>query len=129
MAADGQVASQGTIVSNARQKLHRLPDGSLFGSSGRTIDGLAVARWLSHGGKPPKVEQEWTALQLMPSGQVMFWTDALFPVPIDAPAATGSGMDFALGAMLAGKSPRQAVAIACRLDEGSGGKICELRCK
>jgi ATP-dependent protease HslVU (ClpYQ) peptidase subunit len=45
---------------------------------------------------------------------------------IDPPFAIGSGMDFALGAMDAGKSPAEAVEIACRRDPHSGGEVTSL---
>lgn len=41
----------------------------------------------------------------------------------EVPAVTGSGGAIALGAMLAGATPAQAVAIAIQRDTGSGGQI------
>ena len=123
MAGDGQAEAQGTIVSTKRQKVFRLNDGSLFGASGRTIDSEAVAKWLVDGGKKPKVKSEFTALRLHPDGRLDYLTDALEPVKIDIPAATGSGMDFALGAMSAGATAEKAVGIAARFDPSTGGEV------
>lgn len=53
--------------------------------------------------------------------------DSGFPVPIldwtGAKMAEGSGRDFAMGAMLAGKNAKEAVMIASKLDKSTGGKI------
>jgi hypothetical protein len=53
--------------------------------------------------------------------------DSEFPVPtLDwsrAKTAEGSGRDFAMGAMLAGKGAGDAVVIASKLDKDTGGKI------
>lgn len=43
--------------------------------------------------------------------------------PIKPPQDIGSGCDFAMGAMLAGKSASEAVKIAIKLDSNSGGKV------
>lgn len=126
MAGDGQAECQGTIVATPRAKVIRLADGSLFGSSGRSLDGERVARWLDEGGEKPKVDKHWTALRLHPNGELDYLTNEIEPVAIDLPAATGSGMDFALGAMEAGADPAQAVAIAARRDTATGGIIVHL---
>ena len=126
MAGDGQAEAQGTILATNRRKVVRLSDGSLFGSSGRSIDGDAVAKWLIDGGKRPKVLTGWCALRLHGGGRLEYLTQDLEPVSIDVPAAVGSGMDFALGAMLAGATPKQAVEIAAQRDIGTGGTITVL---
>lgn len=126
MAGDGQAEAQGTILATNRCKVVRLGDGSLFGSAGRSIDGSAVAKWLIEGGKRPEVEVGWCALRVHPDGQVEYFTHDLEPALIDVPAAIGSGMDLALGAMLAGATPKQAVEIAAERDMATGGLIATL---
>lgn len=129
MAGDGQSEAQGTIVATTRSKVKRLADGSLFGFSGRTVDGKAVIKWLAEGGKKPKIDSKWTGLRLMPDGVLLYYTEELEPSDIDLPAATGSGMDFAIGAMEAGASPKRAVEIAAKRDVGTGGTITCLALK
>lgn len=47
---------------------------------------------------------------------------------LDAPFwAAGSGFEFAMGAMAAGATPREAVVIAMQFDTGCGGRVQELR--
>jgi ATP-dependent protease HslVU (ClpYQ) peptidase subunit len=126
MAGDGQAEAGGTVLATSRCKVVRLSDGSLFGSAGRSIDGAAVAKWLVERGKPPKVEVGWCALRVYPGGRVEYLTQDLEPVSIDLPAAIGSGMDLALGAMLAGATPKEAIEIAAQRDMRTGGAITVL---
>lgn len=48
------------------------------------------------------------------------------PTPISAPFAMGSGEDFAMAAMLCGKTAVEAIEIAKQLDVYTGGKVIEL---
>lgn len=50
-------------------------------------------------------------------------SDDMCPIVIREPYAIGSGSDFAMGAMLAGKSAKDAVKIAAKLDCYTGGPI------
>ena len=58
------------------------------------------------------------------SGKVFIYESKLYPFVIDAPFhAIGSGADFAIGAMAAGKSATDAVKIAAKFDLATGGAI------
>lgn len=46
-----------------------------------------------------------------------------YPIPLFTPAAMGSGSEYALGAVYAGASLKDAVRIASKLDVYTGGKI------
>lgn len=46
-----------------------------------------------------------------------------YPVPLYAPAAMGSGCEFAIGALYAGASLKDCIRIASKLDVYTGGKI------
>jgi hypothetical protein len=48
---------------------------------------------------------------------------APYPIPLFTPAAMGSGADYALGALYAGATLKEAVRIASKLDVYTGGKI------
>jgi ATP-dependent protease HslVU (ClpYQ) peptidase subunit len=48
------------------------------------------------------------------------------PTPISAPFAFGSGEDFAMAAMLCGKSAEEAIEVAKQLDLYSGGRVVVL---
>jgi ATP-dependent protease HslVU (ClpYQ) peptidase subunit len=129
MAGDGQAEACHTIICTTRAKVARLSDGSLFGSAGRGADNLAMIEWLESGmeDKRPRLKS-FSGLRLFADGRLEYWSeDVDVPTPVDVPCAVGSGMDFAIGAMLCGASPEQAVAIASQRDPGTGGKIIVLR--
>jgi ATP-dependent protease HslVU (ClpYQ) peptidase subunit len=129
MAADGQSSTDdGPITNLNRRKITKLPGGSIVGGAGQLPDILRLTAWLEDGGqqKPPRIREPLAMLQLMPTGEVLYWNEELEPHPIDVPAAVGSGAELALGAMLAGASPKEAVGIACQRDPMSGGKITVL---
>jgi ATP-dependent protease HslVU (ClpYQ) peptidase subunit len=128
MAGDGLREMCRTIVDTKAQKVRRLADGRIVGTSGDTALGLQVVEWLE--GKAPKPDRkvdDFAAIILYPSGKVETLSDCFQPIEVEVPVAVGSGMDFAIGAMEAGKEPEEAVAIACKRDPGSGGKIIVLR--
>lgn len=122
MAADGRTTG---MFIGQHDKIFEI-GGSLFGIAGVTTKAMKVVDWLAAGcpdGAKPDTDDEFAILQLTHDG-IWFWDSALRPIKFGTPyAAIGSGADFALGAMLAGKSPKQAVEIACKLDEGSGPPI------
>jgi len=70
---------------------------------------------------PPNMDA-FTGLVVSDSGAYLF-CDRPHPIPVHAPFGMGSGGDFAIGAMAAGKSARDAVKVAITVDPYSGGKI------
>jgi ATP-dependent protease HslVU (ClpYQ) peptidase subunit len=126
MAGDGQAEACRTIISLSRQKVTRLPDGSLCGCAGSGVDAIAFAKWLADGGPRPKFKDSMSALHLKADGSLDYYSERGEPSPVEAPCAVGSGMDFAIGAMLFGAAPEEAVAIASQRDPGTGGKITAL---
>lgn len=96
--------------------------GSLWGFCGSIAQGLVFLKWLDGGDKPTDLDA-FEALQVDDEGKVFNWQRRLQPVEVGTPAAIGSGGEYAMGAMMAGASPRKAVEIACELDTRSGGKI------
>ena len=77
----------------------------------------------------PNLSEDFSALVLSPEGRVDYYCSKLMPVEFCLPQAIGSGADFAIGAMLHGASPAEAVAIACMRDTRSGGKVNVLDCR
>ena len=129
MAGDGQREFRGSISTRRAKKVRRLPDGSLLGTCGDVAIGIALVEWLTNGGdKPAPMEPElgFNALLLKPTGEVMLYDKHFVPAEVELPIAIGSGMDFAVGAMLAGKSAAEAVEIAAIRDTGTGGEITVL---
>ena len=129
MAGDSYTTAHAQLLRTAR-KVHRLKDGRIAGACGTTTDCLALIRWLNDGGDKPSLGDDVVALILNPDGSVD-WMDCKFEMVKGnmVPYAIGSGGDLALGAMLAGKSPKEAAKIACSRQLDCGGEITVLKCK
>lgn len=91
-----------------------------------------LVQWHKDGADPGKMPvlggaENWSLLVLdRYEGQlrmVLYWKDAPYPQIIDPPFGFGSGGEFATGAMDAGASPQEAVAIAIRRSTSCGGAI------
>lgn len=128
IAGDGQADDNyDTIVSTNRRKVHWIDtptDGpSVVAWAGSAHDGEAWVQWLMGGSEAecPIQSDKFGALRLSVAG--LFWVDHKGrELLIGAPAAIGSGQDYALGAMEAGKSALDAVVIACKRDPYSSGE-------
>lgn len=128
MAADGLVRDHcDVIVNTAYKKVHRLGDGRIVGGAGSSFDIASWVAWVVAGkhGDCPIQDDRFGALILNTDGTV-FWVDhkgreVLTPTP----CSVGSGHEIAIGALDAGATPGEAVAIACRRDIHSGGEIME----
>ena len=97
--------------------------------AGRASMGLRVLRLLGEGialsAFDIPVDAELSYVLFSPVGDhVEFCVQGdPFPLAGFAPFALGSGQTFAMGAMFAGANAIEAVRIAIRLDEGSGGEV------
>lgn len=123
MAGDAFSTSNGTLLSTGR-KVHCLKDGRIAGASGPTTECIKLIRWLDDGGDKADLSDDVVALVLRPDGSV-YWIDhKLEPIERDLlPTAIGCGDDFAVGAMLAGASPKEAVMVAAMRMLTIGGEI------
>jgi 20S proteasome alpha/beta subunit len=105
------------------RKVYKI-NGLLVATAGSVADGDAFLEWVRTGrhGKPPRLNS-FEALILSPEGVHLIATDCRAVKVERGFDAIGSGAQVALGALVAGAGPREAVRIACELDAGSGGKI------
>lgn len=133
MAGDGNSYCNGTLAARSSVKVHRLKDGSLFGACGSSGWGDKLQEWCDSwaqggipAGDPPKGDDGDGFMILRPDGTLLQGGSDGLAVPIDAPFAIGSGMDYAIGAMDAGASPEEALIIASERDKSTGGKITVL---
>ena len=122
MAGDSLSSANG-MVKAWRRKIHRAPDGRIFGCCGLSTEALKFTRYMLDGGERPILSDDFAALVLNIDGTVHWLDKELEPLNQNLPAAIGSGCELAQGAMLAGKTPREAVEIACIVDRNSGGDI------
>lgn len=125
LASDSQSSHFRTMV----QKIYRIDEGRLFGASGAFEDALAVRDWFMTGGEKPKVDETFHAIVVERSGWYVL-EKGLIRIPYDRQCfSVGSGRDFAMAAMMLGKSATEAVAVAIQLDPYSGGEIVTLSLK
>jgi len=119
--------SQTSLYKGRAVKIHRLNDGSLYGASGNLSEGVAVRLWLNDPALPmPKVADSFHAI-LIRDGQLFALENDLTLVPYQCKYfAVGSGREYAMAAMLLGKTAREAVEVAIQLDINSGGEIQSL---
>lgn len=68
----------------------------------------------------------WSLIVIDQDGLSAFTETCPYRTPFPYPAAFGSGDTYALGAMAAGASPREAVEISARYDINTGGRIMEI---
>lgn len=99
----------------------------ILATAGESSPGMIFVDWYGSGLAPPTqllaFESDFTILILKPKG--MYVADAYCrEVPVlDKFFAIGSGRQAALAAMHCGKSAREAVRIAARIDPYTGGRI------
>jgi len=128
MAADTLVTCQGQLLAK-RPKVHRLKDGRIVGASGPSTCCQKLVRWLEEGGEQPSLSDDVAAIILNPDGTID-WIDCKFELMKGCivPYALGCGDDIALGAMLAGATPEEAVKITAsrRLDIGDEATVISL---
>ena len=92
----------------------------LFGFCGVLTQGVQMHEWLRNGMDPedkPALDDDVHALLVEEDGTVSYVRDDCVELAIEAPFhAIGSGREIAIGAMAAGKTPEEAVAIAAKAD-------------
>jgi hypothetical protein len=127
LASESRATRGHEIAPWAEQKLF-VREGKVYASAGEGNLTEPLMTWHAAGGdidKAPKGDPEtgWTLLVIGHDGAYIYTSSSPYPYKITSPYAMGSGKQFALGALHAGKSAKEAVEIACRLDVWSGGEI------
>ena len=144
MAADSLATSDDFVASAQVQKLFRLPTGALLGVAGDS-DTRDLVAFFSSLKKQDELPSRDTLANLRTDAAFLFarakdkllcgviqqingtWCAALYPR--HQYSATGSGRDFAMGAMGFGASAVSAVKVAIKFDPSSGGRVRMLRLK
>jgi ATP-dependent HslUV protease subunit HslV len=148
LAADNRATySDGTICATRTTKIYRLENKALFGCTGDADQRELLALLSKASPKRLPTKAELCATKTDSSGLLVFPNGRIFNVVIDSGDggpndwtaqimeckerfwADGSGYKFALGAMAAGRSAKQAVEIACRFDSNSGLPVLEVPLK
>ena len=110
----------------------KVVNGCIYAYAGILAMRDVITEWYSARvdyGNPPKSPEKdaWTLL-VIDQTETHYHVDSNTPWPIvvDVPYAMGSGDRYALGALHAGATPREAVEIACKLSISCGPPIQEL---
>ena len=122
LAADGQRSAGNEIIASDTKKIH-VESGTIYAFTGEVAP-RALIDWIAagaHADKAPKID--FSALVIDRTGARRYSNELPYAQEVRFPHADGSGDRWAMGAMKAGKSPREAVEIACSLDVYSGGTI------
>lgn len=137
MAADGRSVMGSLIVSETVEKLAIAKDGSIVGCAGDRACCRKVLDWFVAGEDRETIptfvraatsdETLFDCLVLRPDGRVEFMDEEFILAEHTVPTAQGSGGEVALGLMVAGKSPREAVEIVATMFADVGGTIVELK--
>lgn len=147
MACDSCWTDTNGMIGTSKNKITRLKSGALLGEAGdndsravqallqnvKSFDQMPTAKEIAN------CEVEYAAIILFPSGEMAqvsierdarSWTDYIantFPTNRGC-SAVGSGSELAVGCMIAGKSARQAVALACGWDPHSKLPVHTMEC-
>lgn len=129
LAADRRV-NFGTASFATTQKIYRRKDGALIGGIGGTGICSEYIRWFLAGEKgktSPKLRdadgKDTIMIIVYPSGKLeMRDDDGRYEITADK-TAIGSGGEVALGALMAGATALEAVAIAAKVDGYTGPEI------
>lgn len=122
MAADKRIT--GTVAVFKTPKLYRV-NGSVIGYAGNVEQALQFIEWRRHPDtKPTFSEPSFEILELTSDGRLMWWGSEMIAVPIeDDHYAIGSGAAYALGAMAAGATVKEAIQIAAMYDANTGTEV------
>ena len=132
LAADGQITCGDVVESLETKKVVKLPDGTVVGWAGCVHAANKFVAWLQGGEDQncrPDLTDSFVAIRINGTSEVLSYDADCHAIIMPAPHTAGSGGVLALGAMLAGASPREAVMLACKRDVYSGGKITALKAR
>jgi hypothetical protein len=119
------------------QKIFKVPQGYAAGCGDYDYV-IEIVQWLCDGADRNALPQlpdkdrgrpDADVIVITPQGKVnwLSWPFLRFVPLSEKKVAYGSGSDFALGAMAAGATAKQAVAIACKFDSHTGQGIDSVR--
>lgn len=130
IAADGRATCNGIVSNDQTIKVFRLPDDRACGSAGSATKGWDIIQAMQRGDNVENMDfDEVYLLVIDGSDTVEVYEQSCKPIRLPVPYAVGSGREIALGALDAGKTPVEAVKIACKRDIYSGGKVRSIAIK
>lgn len=135
LAADTMITYGTTLMPGSTKKIHKLPNGALYGFTGSLEIGEVMRRHLVDVGQTSGVledrhdlkDENFEALVVQPDGTTLFFENRTWMILKLPYVAMGSGKDYAYGALELGASAKQAVKAAKALDANTGGRIVTLK--
>lgn len=146
MASDSKCTDAWSAFVTRSHKIERLSNGALLGSAGdsdcrevvKLLSAAKSAKSLPSRAALAETKTDFYGILALPAGALFLveiyviersgdseWTAQITQIH-ERMAAAGSGQQFAMGAMAAGKGAAEAVAIACRYDSYSAPPIREV---
>lgn len=131
MAADSRAMYGEDGYHHLTRKLFRV-GGDLIGIAGQQVSCLRFVAWYEDGADPDAFpefgEDEYSRVLVLTTEGLFRYEHSPYPVPIlDDAAAIGTGRDVALTAMRFGKSPHEAVEVACEINLFTGPPVVSER--
>ncbi len=139
MRREGRILADSRSVWNYRRlsttrKVFRVSDGGLVCGAGNQQALFACFRFIDKGGsggevpyvpqQDPCSDNSFTVLHLRPDRSLMLYGDYFEPTPVlDDVHAIGSGGDVVRTALHLGKTPEEAMELACELDFNTGPPV------
>jgi hypothetical protein len=109
-------------------KIARIGD-SIYAGAGDLDDLYRFFSWRRDGGDVPSFEDGIDILELCTEG-IFLWGKKFVRVPIAEDVySVGSGAQFAMGALAMGATPKQALAVAAKLDTQTGTTVNVVKLK
>lgn len=116
LSADTRSITGSTIDQAPCQKIFQR-EGIYCALAGDVAEAITVIDYLlGRKVEPPELPVAEFQIMLVSDTRAEYYANSLNPSPMEAPFAIGSGTDYALSAMLCGKSGRKAISIAAKLD-------------
>lgn len=138
LASDSQVTDGS--MRRTTTKIRRVEKGKfkgfLLGAAGATATANLLMDWFEQGAKPEHFPYEYAKSDMLSATLVAITKDKVIlrydhlPVPIimeDEVYCTGSGRDFAYGAIAMGADAIKAVEVACQYSTECGGEVAVLK--
>mgnify|MGYP001582045926 CR=1 FL=1 len=128
VAADGLDVCDGIIVGRNAEKIRVVNGFGIYAMTGVAPLWEPLIAWHCKGAKPedvPKIAEgeTWTFIAITKGGIHQYHENCAYPDRIEPPWAWGANNEIALGAMYAGKTAAEAVALVCERTINCGGKI------
>lgn len=126
VAYDSLMVSGTSVASETAEKATR--DGRLLAvGAGDAAVVRAFCRWLVLDEDEPDIEDVNFCVFFFDGASAWQYNSSKHPLPLCVPDAAGTGMETALAAMHMGKTAREALRLASKLDTCTGGRIRTFR--